>query len=162
MKKSTILLLVLVYIVSFFMIGLLGHSIRNYNPVYLPESIELVDPDNKTAMSKDTKDPETGELLYDYYFVYVGYSDGMSLRIKAIVKPDNCSYPDVSYVPDATNESYNLDTHETDNNIEKGFAKITLNEHLDAGSVLTVTITVTSTNPGTKIKLNVGLTFVGA
>lgn len=162
MKKSTILLLALVYIVSFFVIGLMGHSIRNYNPVYLPESIELIDPDNKTVISKDAKDPETGELLYDYYFVFLGYEDGMYLRIKAVVKPDNCSYPDVSFVEDATNESYNLYTNENDSSIEKSFAKITLNEHLDPGLALTVSITVMSTNPGTKIKLNVGLTFIGA
>ena len=70
MKKSTILLLVVVYIVSFFVIGLLGHSIRNYNPEIYPESIEVMDPDNKTTMSKDVKDEITGELLYHYYFVY--------------------------------------------------------------------------------------------
>ena len=73
MKKSTILLLAVVYIVSFFVIGLLGHSIRNYNPEIYPESIEIVDPDNRTTMTRDTKDPDTGELLYDYYFVYKNY-----------------------------------------------------------------------------------------
>ena len=73
MKKSTILLLVLVYIVSFFVIGLLGHSIRNYNPEVYPESIEIIDPDNRTIVSKDTTDPDTGELLYNYYFVYKNY-----------------------------------------------------------------------------------------
>ena len=71
MKKSTILLLAVVYIVSFFIIGLLGHAIRNYNPEIYPESIEVIDIDSKTTMSKDVTDETTGELLFDYYFVYL-------------------------------------------------------------------------------------------
>jgi hypothetical protein len=53
MKKSTILLLVVVYILSFFIIGLLGNSVRSYDPVYEPESIELVEPDGKTFLANE-------------------------------------------------------------------------------------------------------------
>ena len=97
MKKSTILLLVVVYILSFFIIGLLGNSVRSYDPVYEPESIELVEPDGKTFLANENgpyTDPDG--KVWDYWFVYQGYVTGSVVRIKANVKPDNSSYPNVS------------------------------------------------------------------
>ena len=41
MKKSTILILVIVYIVSFFLIGLLGQAVRAYDTVVYPSSIVI-------------------------------------------------------------------------------------------------------------------------
>lgn len=158
MKKSTILLLALVYIVSFFVIGLLGHSIRNYNPEVYPESIEIIDPDNRTEMSKDTVDPDTGELLYNYYFVYKNYKSGDSVRIKANIKPDNCTYPDIKFTKDESDTSFKIDTHETNPNVEKNFALITLTDELE--TVLSTPFFVSATNPGTQIKLKVCITFV--
>ena len=158
MKKSTILLLVLVYIVSFFVIGLLGHSIRNYDPEIYPESIEIIDPDNRTTVSKDTTDPDTGELLYNYYFVYKNYKSGDSVRIKANIKPDNCTYPDVKFTKDASDTSFKIETNETNPNIEKNFALITLTDELE--TVLSTPFVVSTTNPGSQIKLKVCITFV--
>lgn len=161
MKKSTILLLVIVYIVSFFVIGLLGQSIKNYNPVIDPESVLVVDPDNKTEASTNIYDEDTGKLLYHYYFVYHNYKKGDSVRIKATVKPDNCSYPDVIIYKDKTDETFSIETKETNSNIEQNFALITLNETLSEAQVAsTARILVTTTNPGTQITLVVGVTFV--
>ena len=158
MKKSTILLLVLVYIVSFFVIGLLGHSIRNYDPEIYPESIEIIDPDNRTTVSKDTTDPDTGELLYNYYFVYKNYKSGDSVRIKANIKPDNCTYPDVKFTKDISDTSFKMETNETNPNIEKNFALITLTDELE--TVISTPFVVSTTNPGSQIKLKVCITFV--
>lgn len=158
MKKSTILLLVLVYIVSFFVIGLLGHSIRNYDPEVYPESIEIIDPDNRTEMSKDTVDPDTGELLYNYYFVYKNYKSGDSVRIKANIKPDNTTYPDVKFTKDESDTSFKIETNETNPNIEKNFALITLTDELE--TVISTPFVVSTTNPGSQIKLKVCITFV--
>ena len=158
MKKSTILLLVLVYIVSFFVIGLLGHSIRNYDPEIYPESIEIIDPDNRTTVSKDTTDPDTGELLYNYYFVYKNYKSWDSVRIKANIKPDNCTYPDVKFTKDISDTSFKIETNETNPNIEKNFALITLTDELE--TVISTPFVVSTTNPGSQIKLKVCITFV--
>ena len=158
MKTSTILLLVLVYIVSFFVIGLLGHSIRNYDPEIYPESIEIIDPDNRTTVSKDTTDPDTGELLYNYYFVYKNYKSGDSVRIKANIKPDNCTYPDVKFTKDISDASFKIETNETNPNIEKNFALITLTDELE--TVISTPFVVSTTNPGSQIKLKVCITFV--
>lgn len=161
MKKSTILLLVVVYILSFFLIGLLGHSLRTYNdPEVYPESIELLDPDNKTELTLDVKDPDTGELLYNYYFLFRNYEPSMSVRIKAVVKPDNCTYPEVDFVKDADNTSFNLLTHKTNPEIEEGFCEITLNESLEPFVPLSAPFTVKSKNPGIKINVEACVTFV--
>lgn len=162
MKKSTILLLAVVYILSFLVISLLGHSIRNYDPIVEPVSIELIDPDLKTDCSTVYNDD--GTILYDYYFVYRNYENTNSLRLRAVVKPDNCTYPKVSFVKDETDTSFNIDTHDTKpETIEEGFAEITLNVDLDASNpILSATFFITSTNPGTKIKLSACVTFVSA
>lgn len=163
MKKSTVLLLAVVYIVSFLIIGLLGHSIRNYDPVYYPESIELSDPDNKTNMSKDVKDPDTGVHLYDYYFVFLNYSAGMSMRVHAEVKPDNCTYPNVTFTKDEkSSTNFDIATHTTNANIEEGYCVITLNETTTTGQILSAPFLVTATNPGTQIKIKACITFVCA
>ena len=158
MKKSTILLLVVVYIISFFLIGLLGHSIRSYNPEIYPESIEVIDPDNKTTISKDVKDRKTGALLYHYYFVLTNYRNGDSVRIKATIKPDKCTYPNVDFIKDESNTTFNLTTISTNPNIEQNFALITLTGPLTG--VISTPFLVSSTNPGTQIKLKVCITFV--
>lgn len=159
MKKSTILLLVVVYVLSFFVIGLLGSSIKNYNPEIYPESIEVIDPDNKTTAYKDVRD-RNGVLLYDYYFVLRNYRNGDNVRLKAIVKPDKCTYPDVIFSKDESDTSFNLITSEKNPNIEQNFVLISLNDILDNDNfVLTAPFLVTSTNPGTAIKLKVGVTI---
>ena len=161
MKKSTILLLAVVYIVSFFVIGLLGHSIRNYNPEIYPDSIEVMDPDNKTTMSKDVIDETTGELLYHYYFVYRNYKQGDSVRIKAVAKPDNCTYPNVDFLKETSDTSFSLETHETNDKIEQNFALITLNEMPGEGEIaVTKRFSVRDTVPGAHITLIVGIIFV--
>lgn len=159
MKKSTILMLVIVYIVSFFLIGLLGQAVRAYDPVVYPTSIELVEPDNIATVKKDVRDPEDNDkVLYDYYFIVNPYHDGMSITIKATVKPDNTSFPNVNFIRDASNTTFNLLTSGDDSTIETNFAVITLNE--TPSPVLTALFTVSTQTPGTAIKLKVGITFV--
>jgi len=162
MKKSTILLLVLVYVVAFFAIALFGHSIRGYNAVVEPESIELVDPDNQTNLKKDVKDPNTGEKLYDYYFVFENFKNTGKVRIKATVLPANTDYPNVVFTKDVQNISFNLLTHDTNPEVEENFCEITLNETLGSKKVLSAPFLVISTNPGVQIKIKACVTFVGA
>ena len=162
MKKSTILLLVLVYVVAFFAIALFGHSIRGYNAVVEPESIELVDPDNQTTLIKDVKDPNSGEKLYDYYFVFRNYTATNKVRIKATVLPANTDYPSVIFNKDGRNTSFNLLSHESNPEVEENFCEITLNESLDTGKAISAPFLVISTNPGVQIKIKACVTFVGA
>ena len=158
MKKSTILLLVVVYILSFFIIGLLGHSIRNYNPEIYPESLTISEPDKRTEMSKDVVDEETNELLYHYYFVYKNYKSGESVRIKADVKPDNTNWPTAEYKKDESDTSFKIETNATNPNIEKNYFVIT--PLVDVDTVLSTPFSIKTANPGTKIELKICITFV--
>ena len=159
MKKSTILLLVIVYIASFLVVGFLGQAIKGYNPVYYPEAIELLEPDGIAySITKDVVDSKTGEITYNYYYVVRPYKEGMSFRLKSIVKPDNCTYPDVRYFKDESDTSFNLETTDTNSSIEKNYAVITLNE--TPAPVITAKFNVSSTAPGSNIKLKIGVTFV--
>ena len=158
MKKSTILILVIVYIVSFFLIGLLGQAVRAYDPVVYPESIELVEPDHTATVMRDVEDP--GKPNYDYYFIVNPYREGMSITLKATVKPDNTSFPNVNFIRDASNTTFNLLTSMDDSSIETNFVVVTLNEA--PSPYLTARFTVSTQTPGTAIKLKVGITFVNS
>lgn len=151
MKKSTILLLVVVYVLSFFIVGLLGHSIRNYDPTIEPEKVEIIDTDNKMEVYRNSG-------VYDYYFIYRGYTINTEVRLKAVVKPDNTSYRNVAFFKDIESTNFNLYTHESNpEKVEQNFVIVTLVEEPDA-----VTITrfyVETTNPGTKIRLIIGVAF---
>jgi hypothetical protein len=151
MKKSTILLLVVVYVLSFFVVGLLGHSIRNYDPTIEPEKVEIIDTDNKMEVYRNSG-------VYDYYFIYRGYTINTEVRLKAVVKPDNTSYRNVAFFKDIESTNFNLYTHESNpEKVEQNFVIVTLTEEPAA-----VTITrfyVETTNPGTKIRLIIGVAF---
>lgn len=154
MKKSTILLLVVVYILSFFVIGLLGHSIRSYDPVIEPTGIELVDPNNATDVLRDVKN---GNETFDYYFRYWNYKEGDTVTIKAIVKPDNTSYRDVSYIKDSQNTDFTITTNDTDSSMDDGYGRFTLN--IMPNPVVSASFLIRTTNPGTKITLKACIVF---
>lgn len=159
MKKSTIIILAIVYIVSFFLIGLLGQAVRAYDPVVYPQSIKLYEPDGITTLYENWEDEDhPGEILFDYYYVVNSYHEGMSVTLKAEVKPDNTSFPNVSFVKDESNSLFNLRTSLDDSSIENNFAVITLNNEPDP--VITAKFTVSTQTPGSQIKLKVGVTFV--
>ena len=160
MKKSTIIILVVVYIVSFFLVGLLGQAIRAYDPVVYPESIVLVEPD---GVATEHRDVTYGDKKFDYYYVVNPYQMGMSVRIKATVKPDNTSFPTVSFIKDEQNTSFILNTSAEDSSIETNYAVIKLTPETEAEhQIVTARFTVSTQTPGTQIKLIVGITFVNS
>lgn len=155
MRKSTILLLVIVYILSFLAIGLLGQAVRSYDPVVYPESITLIEPDDIATVHKDTK---IGDKMYNYYFVVRPYREGMSIRFKAEVKPDNTKYPNVDFFKDESDQSFNLVTHDDDSSIEQNYVVISLNKK--PNPVVTTNFYVRTQTSGERITLYVGVTFV--
>lgn len=169
MKKSTILLLVVVYILSFLVIGLLGHSIRNYDPVIEPTAVKVVDVDKKME-----KVDASG---YDYYFIYRNYTqkefdNKVGIRIQAVVEPANSSYQEVDFFKDEHATSFTLDTHKKNpDTVEFNFAVVTLTampstivrvNNVPSYAVLSTNFTISTTNPGAnQIVLKIGITFVG-
>ena len=159
MKKSTIIILEIVYVVAFFLIGLLGQAVRAYDPVIYPEAIELVEPNGIATVYKDYANPENpSEILFNYYFVVRPYEPDMTITLKAQVVPVDTTYPTVNFLKDESDISFDMDTIENNPSVELNYAIITPKQEPDP--FLTARFTVASTNPGTQIKLIVGVTFV--
>ena len=106
MKKSTILALVIVYIVSFLVVGLLGIAIKGYNPIIYVDDIVVTDPDNSAYMKPGT--PSEG---YDYWYKSIIHEDHISLRIKATAFPENTTYPNLDFEVEE-DEKYTFTTTE--------------------------------------------------
>lgn len=103
MKKSTFLIVALVYIVSFIIVGLFGASIKGYDPIIYVESISLTVPQQATAITDKTSSQDE----YDYYYA-AKYKEGMIITLKAEVKPDNTTYPEVDVSYDETQTVYTV------------------------------------------------------
>lgn len=101
MKKSTILLLIVIYIAAFFIVGLVGISIRsNYKVSYVSEillttlegqKIEEMEPGHIRKEIKNPEDPD--HIRYENQYNYqTDYEDNIIVKFKVQVKPDNTTY----------------------------------------------------------------------
>ena len=100
MKKSTILLLIVVYIAAFFIVGLIGISLRSHYEInYVSEiivekmegqpNLELNRLEREEIVSKD--DPDHARYN-NSYVCDVDYVKDLVLKFKVSVKPDNSTY----------------------------------------------------------------------
>jgi len=83
MKKSTIFLVLLVYIASFIVVGLLGIQVRAHNEIIYVEDIKLA-PVNPDAFIVNEYSEEK-----ERYEFWTYYEEGMILQFKASVYPAN-------------------------------------------------------------------------
>ena len=84
MKKSTIFLIILVYIVSFIIVGLFGIQTRAYDEIIYVESISL----------KVVSGPIVNEKYEEernLYTFYTYYDDDLTIQLKAEVLPANAT-----------------------------------------------------------------------
>ena len=94
MKKSTILIVALIYIVSFIVVGFFGVAIRGYDKVNYVDYIELKVPEQGVEY-KDLTNYEVEPLHreYDYQMKFVNVEgDGMLFILQAQVYPTNSTY----------------------------------------------------------------------
>lgn len=101
MKKSTILLVIVVYVLAFFVVGLLGISISsNHHVSYVNEILvsavedqpNLVEKEHKrTEISKEGVDEEYRRFENTYRF-NSSYTPGLILKFRIKVMPDNTTY----------------------------------------------------------------------
>lgn len=111
MKKSTIFLVILVYIVAFFAVGLFGIAIRsNYEMNYVSEIlVETVD-DQPTLVEKShVRTEKTQNIVDDEYRRYentynytVDYVQGVVVKLRVKVLPTNSTYSDFSIIYENT------------------------------------------------------------
>ena len=127
MKKSTIFLLILVYIASFIIVGLFGIQTRAHNEIIYVDSITLkaVDEDNVQSKYNETK---------NLYTFVTYYEENLIVKLKAEVLPANATNAAVK-----VNVSTDLATFEI---VEDVFINITIKE----GGYGTIEFDVVSTD----------------
>lgn len=134
MKKSTILIVSLFYVISILAVGLYGVAVRAYDSKKYVESIEIYDPDDgATGLKKKTPNDSC-----DYYY-NVSYVDGLNVRLEARVLPGDTTYKELTYLYDENSTVFNLSIENTTINIhfnKKGAARFTA-ESTDGNKVQT-------------------------
>ena len=109
MKKSTILMVVIVYVIAFFLVGLLGRQVRSYFRVdYLNEIkvSEFLLPSEEpklkmrsfkqTALNEEQEVSEDRKRFQNYYEfeTIVSYNENMVLKFNVDLVPDNTTQVD--------------------------------------------------------------------
>ena len=93
MKKSTVILIALIYVASIAIVGFLGLEAKFYNDVIYPESIEI--------LSEYKVDNKTGNK---YITLISNGGDNKTLQLESRILPDNASDKKIIYklAPDCT------------------------------------------------------------
>jgi len=128
MKKSTILLLVLVYLASFLIVGIFGISVKSYDPTYNVEKVNIevaanqvegVSPEVTKFKSVENEDRHyTCVVRYNYVERSLDGKINCVVRLKASVYPTNATvktlrlqtaeYSDVAEVIQEDNVYFNI------------------------------------------------------
>ena len=105
MKKSTILILVVVYVIAFFIVGLMGMQIRSHYEVNYVNEIKVVPFEEsglversptKTETYGKEDDPEHLRIVHEYNY-RVDYHAGLVLKFNIQVIPDNTTFRDFKF-----------------------------------------------------------------
>lgn len=144
MKKSTIFLLVLVYIVSFIIVGLFGIQVRAHDQIIYVDSITLKAVDEVNVHT--TYDEEN--KIYKFWTYYPDESDDEKRKIQFVteVLPANATNRGIEVILDNPNVR--------DVKVDKEFIDIYLNE----GGIGTIDFSVVSTD-GNNLTIDAKLTI---
>lgn len=103
MKKSVILIIGLIYIVSVVIVGFIGLQMRVYNPhIYVEDiqcSVTNIEP---IDIGEDLKK----EYGCDYYYVISNITEDTTIEVKCRVIPENATNTDVSFFVDSKDSEY--------------------------------------------------------
>ena len=105
MKKSTILFVALVYIISFLVVGLFGIAVKGYHEVIYVDDIKIVVPEQGVTIT-DKTDYEAETIEYSFA---TKYKAGLIVQLKAEVLPAETSFPEISVVYDMEQSAYTVD-----------------------------------------------------
>lgn len=89
MKKSVIILILIIYIGSIVFVGFFGMKMVSYNPTVIPEKIECINEDMRLVVPND----ESGQPVEAeaYKSVRLRWEEGLQYQLKWRVYPDNAS-----------------------------------------------------------------------
>ena len=131
MKKSVILILIAVYILSICIVGFLGLNVRLYAPTVKPEKIEItaVIYDNNKTVDYKVSEVDGKKLKR----ATINYKDGdtVTVELAYTITPDN-----------ATNKNVTYELQNTNPNIVINEGKITFTKPANSNLPLGMTIRV--------------------
>lgn len=93
MKKSVIVLILVIYIASIAIVGFFGAQVVSYNNVVLAERLEITNEDLKT----------TTDSKGEYKYIVLTYEDGLAYSLAWKIYPENAKQ-EVEYVYDKTSD----------------------------------------------------------
>lgn len=161
MKKSTILLLVIVYIVAFFVVGLRGMELRSHYHVSYINEIQVIpfeeigmtlSQDIRTDLNEEETDETRKRFTHEYKY-RVNYADDLVLKFDVKILPSNTTinefqfYMDEAYRKMSTPTIDNSDKTIFLSNIDKPILskseiKFTVSDSQMNGVTSTVSITI--------------------
>lgn len=107
MKKSTILVLVIVYLSSIFIVGVYGLQSKNNNEITYCEGItptKIILSTGKVFTGDDIIADENVPNLYKVTISSKDYSDGFTVIVEYDLSPADCTFKDVVITPISTSE----------------------------------------------------------
>ena len=93
MKKSVVILILIIYIASIAFVGFFGMKMLSYNEVIKPERVEIINQDLK----------QTSDSEGEYKYIVIDLEETTSYTLEWKVYPENASQ-DVEFVYDKTNQ----------------------------------------------------------
>lgn len=113
MKKSVIILIAVVYILSIFVVSFLGLEIASFNKIVYVENIEIineVDGDSCMVSSEKRVCVKENHNTGDKYFVvkFDPFAEATVVNIDWRVYPDNATNKDVTIIYDEENPNYTI------------------------------------------------------
>lgn len=143
MKKSVILSIIAIYIVSIFVVGFMGQKLKVYDEIVYVENIYCEAEGFNPNVTQDEKNKDVIGKIERLY------TEGMKIQVKCKISPDNATYPTLNYFLEDAPGKY---TYE----VIDGVAIITVI------SDFTAYITVTSSDTQRKsVKIKIVVTDIG-
>ena len=107
MKKSTILLVLLTYIISFFLVGIFGIAIRGFKKDVYVERINIICPEQGLTI-EDLTD-KTQDPITEYKFRTQFKDGGITVLLKGEVVPEDATEKDFSVEYDSNQTVYTIE-----------------------------------------------------
>jgi len=142
MKKSTIFVVILIYIVSVVVVGLFGISIKSYDPKVYVDDIKISVVADQGFNIVDNTDYNVKPISYDFATIY---QKEMTVKLKASVEPANTSFPNVAVEYDTKQEVFTVEVVD----------KVYINVHFaEGGSAKFTVLSTDGKKVAHKVKVN--------
>ena len=94
--------------------------------VILPKAIEITDVNNAAMLTTDVLDYETFEVKYAYFYTVRKTDASYPFYLKAVIVPNNSSYPEIKAIKDEQKETFDIFTQKDDPSLDNNILRIIL------------------------------------